>query len=430
MESVSGRDLTHFKKWYDTPGTPQVHMQQLYDVQTRSLTLTFTQRNSKSDTVLAIPLSLALLDPTTGAQIAPGRMVELTTAQMSLRIDDMAFEPVVSIPRGFSAPISLIGQADFALPTLAMHDDDGVVRWSAYSALIENAVRAALAGEPSPPALHSVTAALIADTKTDPALLGLMLTVPQPPDIENMPQGVTAPALIAALDTVRIDIAHRHADALAQALARTRATRPYAYSCDEVSRRALHHALLALSTYGLPAPAYNAIEALYAHADNMTDRLAALRCATQRNLGLHHALLDDFARRYANDSLVMEKWFALQAESPFLGTTAHMDALQAHPAYDARNPNKLRSVLGVFGMRNWAQFHAADGSGYQYFAQCVARVDLANPYIAARFVSAFERWRRFDTHAQSLQRQALQFLRTRDGVSANVRELTSKLLDE
>ena len=57
---------------------------------------------------------------------------------------------------------------------------------------------------------------------------------------------------------------------------------------------------------------------------------------------------------------------------------ARVDALLAHPDFSLRNPNKLRSLVGVFG-GNLRRFHAADGVGYRWLADSILEV-LAQRY--------------------------------------------------
>jgi aminopeptidase N len=347
---------------------------------------------------------------------------------MRIQYDNIATRPALSLPRGFSAPVKIVGARLDDLPTLATHDSDGVVRWEAYNTLIEQAVLAKLAQQPTPPELHAVTAALLCDPAIDPALLGLMLSYPNPQDVESVPAGTSVVALVTALDSVQTDIATHHADALAHLFARTRATGAYRFETAEVGRRALHHAVLALRTYGANSNAAQDCVSLFEYADNMTDCFAALRCALRRDHGVHEALLAQYAARYGDDPLAMNKWFAVQAESPMVGTLSRLDALEHHRAFDIRNPNKIRALFGAFSTRNWARFHAADGTGYDYMAQKIVAIDTANPNVAARLVCAFERWKQFDATAQEQQKAALRVIVSQPGASRNVRELASKLL--
>ena len=58
-------------------------------------------------------------------------------------------------------------------------------------------------------------------------------------------------------------------------------------------------------------------------------------------------------------------------------------------------------------MANLSQFHAADGSGYDFLADFVNELDPINPQAAARMTTALRTWRRLEPRpafASSLER--------------------------
>ena len=82
-------------------------------------------------------------------------------------------------------------------------------------------------------------------------------------------------------------------------------------------------------------------------ADNMTDRMAALDDAVAASTAPERAgALDDFYSRYADDPLIIDKWFALQAAIPEPATLDRVRALTTHPAFSMSNPNRVRSLIG------------------------------------------------------------------------------------
>ena len=53
---------------------------------------------------------------------------------------------------------------------------------------------------------------------------------------------------------------------------------------------------------------------------------------------------------------MIDKWFTVQALDPGEGSLGRVLGLTAHPAFDARNPNRLRSLVGAFASGNPARF--------------------------------------------------------------------------
>lgn len=119
---------------------------------------------------------------------------------------------------------------------------------------------------------------------------------------------------------------------------------------------------------------------------------------------------------------------ALQATCELPGTLARVEALLAHPAFNIKNPNKVRALIGAFCQSNPRHFHALDGSGYAFLSTMLIKTDALNPQIAARLATPFTRWQRLDEERQRLMRKELEFLAAKE-LSRDLRELVSKSLN-
>ena len=147
---VSGCDLTQFFRWYIQAGTPLLEVEAHYDQAAQALTLDIKQSCKKTpgqDEKLAflIPIEMGLLgrdgkifDLVTGPQdgasereIATG-VIELAEPQRRITFYALPERPVVSLLRGFSAPISLCYAAsEDDLIAQTAHDSDSFNRWQA-----------------------------------------------------------------------------------------------------------------------------------------------------------------------------------------------------------------------------------------------------------------------------------------------------------
>jgi aminopeptidase N len=168
----------------------------------------------------------------------------------------------------------------------------------------------------------------------------------------------------------------------------------------------------------------------YAKADNLTDRRAALRVACHSAhlpRSVRDELLQDFYDKWRDEALVIDMWFSLQAQSP-LTTLAELAALEQHEKFDLTNPNRVRSVYSAFGMYNHKRLHAIDGSGYQYLAAAVSRLDRRNPQLAARIATPLTRWQRYDERRQALMRSNLEHLVSAATISKDLYEIVTKSL--
>ncbi len=163
-------------------------------------------------------------------------------------------------------------------------------------------------------------------------------------------------------------------------------------------------------------------------ANNMTDAMAALSALANTDTPERARALDAFHARWKDEPLVVDKWLAVQATSRLPGTLAEVRRLSKHPAFDIRNPNKVYALLRSFFAANPVRFHAADGSGYAFAAECILKLDPINPQVASRLARAFDRWKKFHTARQTHARAALEKIRSAAGLSKDVLEVVSKAL--
>ena len=161
----------------------------------------------------------------------------------------------------------------------------------------------------------------------------------------------------------------------------------------------------------------------------MTDRMAALTGLVHNGLPRWEEALAAFYHQFQDDSLVVDKWFSLQATSPRQETLAKVLELMEHPAFTMRNPNRVRALVGAFAHGNPASFHDLSGSGYEFVADRVLELDALNPQVAARMVAPLSRWRRYDDKRQSLMRAQLDRIQGQEKLSADVGEIVQKSLN-
>jgi len=165
----------------------------------------------------------------------------------------------------------------------------------------------------------------------------------------------------------------------------------------------------------------------FENADNMTDSAGALSVLVTLGSPEAESALAAFHERWKNDSLVLDKWLMLQARGPGEGTLDRVKEIRNSKAIDWTNPNRFRSLMGAFAS-NHHRFHAADGSGYVFFADQLEWLDKMNPQTTARMATAFETWRRFDAGRQDKMRTQMQRLVDRSDCSRDLFEIVTRVL--
>jgi aminopeptidase N len=155
--------------------------------------------------------------------------------------------------------------------------------------------------------------------------------------------------------------------------------------------------------------------------------IAGLAALTRMVSPRRDAAFAHFHGRFKDDALVLDKWMGLQAYSPLPDTAERVRALTKHPAYDVKNPNRVRSLVGAFS-GNHVRFHAGDGTGYALVGETIRSLDGINPQVSSRMAAAFEAWRRYDPKRQALMRAELEAALKVPGISPNLFEVASKML--
>jgi aminopeptidase N len=321
------------------------------------------------------------------------------------------------------------------LKFLAVHDTEPFARWEAgqqvATKLLLDRIAVHQRGE-SPAALDPDLVAamrrILADADGDPAFAAEALTLPSEAFLADQLAIVDVEAIHAARDTVRAALSETLAAEFAAAYRDFADGGPYGIDDKSIGRRALRNACLAYLGAANPANGAALAMAQFEAARNMTDVLAALTVLVDLDQPQRNVALARFYELWSHDDLVIDKWFALQARSSLPQTTDRVRELTRHPAFDRKNPNRVRALVGTFSQANQLRFHDAGGAGYVLLAEEVIALDPINPTTAARLVQPLGSWRRHDPARQTLMRHELERVLATPDLSKNTYEMVSKSL--
>ena len=449
MADANGRDLSRFEEWYQQSGTPRIQCDGVHDAEARRYTLTLEQCAGHADAetgALPIPVALGLLDAEgrdlplrlegeAAAAAVPTRLLLLEERRQRFVFEGIESPPVPSLLRGFSAPVKLeFERMPEELAFLMAHDSDPFNRWEAGQQLAQQVLLDRVSswgkGEPAPlpDAFVEAFGRLLADTTLDGSEKALSLTLPSEPLLGQALECIDVEAVHGAREFARAELARAHRGAFEEIYEREGASRPYRFEQGEVGRRRLANLCLRyLASLG-EASITEELERRFQEADNMTDRQVALGLLAEQSGPARERALEAFYERWRGDPLVLDKWFSLHAQSPVPETCERVRALTRHPDFSLANPNRVRALLGAFAMGNPLRFHGADGAGYALLAEMVLAIDSRNPQLAARLVSAFNQWRRYDPARQELMGAQLETIAARRDLSSDVYEIVNRAL--
>lgn len=445
MQDASGKNLQIFKRWYDYAGTPEVQVKGYYDTNQQTYTLDFTQHcrdsaEAQNKLPLHIPILIGLLDAQTGKAIRISSektaqtsvLFELTEASQRLILQDIPSAPTPSLLRQFSAPVHLhFDYSNTELAFLFAHDTDHFNRWEAGQRLMKNLLRQAASTQewaifaPLSQAFQSI----MNDSCLDPAFQALALTLPSLNEcwdaLHPLPltQIIQArQACLAQLSQTLHPMWQAHYQRASQALLSPDLTAP--------AWRSLRNVCLSYLTQLDDITACTLAAQQFSEAENMTDRMGALRalndCQSHAAQTLRTNCLNRFYQDWQHEALVVDKWLALQASRQHADTLSTIQTLLQHPAFILTNPNKVRNLIGVFSQNQFA-LQQPDGRGFAFLAEKIIELDRINPQIAARLCNIFSRMPQLEQTQAEFARQALQHI-LQQAQSSDVQEIAQKNL--
>ncbi|MCH9689855.1 MAG: aminopeptidase N [Gammaproteobacteria bacterium] len=433
MADANQRDLSQFFHWYTQSGTPRVILtEQTY--QNNQLILNFEQNGVK--TPCPIPIEIALFDAAGEAILIENNksaVLLLEDSAQEFSIDNLDKTPVhVSLLRGFSAPVMLEdNQSQAARLGILRVETDGFAKWDAAVRVVSAHVLKAYEAKARvalDEAVVDAFRAVLGDESLDMALRATLLTPPSFEEVVSELSDINVSEIEAARDAYAMSLGEALWPELSALYARLWAAEDHAMQGAAYARRQLRNMCLFFMMKARPLEAGGICKAQFDAAKTMTDQIASFGLLVNHpDEATRIEAIDAFYATWQSDDLVLDKWFALQASSVLPGALARVEALILHPAFDLKNPNKVRAVLGAFCQNNHRHFHAEDGSGYAFLSDKIKALDALNPQISARLATPFTRWQRFDATRQAAMQGELKHLSS-TSLSADLREIVDKSL--
>ena len=453
MADANGRDLAQFELWYSQAGTPRLKVDTRYEETADTYTVVLTQScpatpGQPKKQPYHIPVAIGLLD--SGGHDMPlhleGRegeapttmVLELTQESQTFEFVNVTEKPVPSILRNFSAPVVLeYDYTDAELAFLMAHDSDPFNRWEAGQRLamrrmlkLTDAVQnddALSNPELQDTALNDAWRATLNDQGLEPAFRELALTLPSESLVAEQVDVVDPHAIHAVRQFMRRSLAETMRTDWEVAYQSNRTPGTYSPDAADAGKRGLKNLALSYLAELDDADAHQRAQTQYDSANNMTDRIAALGALVNSSAPGREEALAHFYSEFENEALVVDKWFALQATARTTDV-ATVRELMTHPAFTLKNPNRARSLIFSFCNGNPAQFHAVDGSGYDFWAEQVIALNAINPQVAARLARSLDRWRKYAPALQQKMRAALKKVSSAKSLSKDVLEVVTKSL--
>jgi len=437
MSDASGKDLSQFKLWYSQSGTPVVKVQESYNAQDETYTLTLSQqspvtKNQPSPQALHIPVNIELIGNDKTSHID---MLEFTQAEQTWHFTDIADKPTLALLADFSAPVKLaFEQDDKSLLTIMKQAENSFCRWDAGQKLLMSYIQQLTfsADYDIPTDLISTINEMLSND-VDRAFIAEQLSLPSFDEAAGLMVDVDPIALTNAITKLSRFIA---IGAQQQLLKSYNACSASSSQEGAIANRALKNACLTLLStleqyqYLVTEQYQLATENDDVLQENMTDSLAALTCSAKQNLPELAQQLQHFEHKWQQTTLVMDKWFALNASVVSDDIFEQLSALLSHPQFSLKNPNRARSLIGAFAMNNPKYFHCPTGRGYQFLAEQIAKLNEINPQVASRLITPIIQYKSFAPLHQKLMKAELLNLYALPKLSNDLKEKLDAALSE
>jgi aminopeptidase N len=439
IEEGAGLDLTQFRRWYSQAGTPRVKVRLDHAGDTATLHLSQSVPATPGQPVkqpVPIPLRVALFDRDDNTPGHRGEeLIVLDQAEASFSFGGFTRPPVLSINRGFTAPVAIESDAAAAdLVFLAAHDDDPFARYEAMQSLVVQHLVAAVGGgmlcdaerQAGRDAIGRALAAILDDDALDDLMRGELMILPSEAYLAEQLAVADPGAIHAEREGLKAWLGGQLQDRLTALHDRVSAV-PYSREAAARGARKVKTQALVYLAAGAPEEAARRAAAQYRAADNMTDRQGALMVLCGLDTPERETALADFRQRHDGNALVIDKWFSLQAGSLHPRVLDHVKALADHADFTLNNPNRVRALYMACAV-NPKAFHAAGGEGYRMIADLILALDPINAQTAARFVPPLGRWRRIEPKRSAMMRAELERIAAAPRLSRDTREQVTKSL--
>lgn len=449
MEAANNVDLTQFRLWYSQAGTPVVQASQHYDQESKVLKLTLKQNapptpGQQTKAPLHIPVTTGLLYP--DGSKAPCRLqgtkktnneviLELTKAEQTFTFEDLPERPVISLFRGFSAPVKLsMKRSPEELAFLLSHDSDTFNRWESGQQLALQIISGLIADyqQGRDMSVNSIIVdayrKIMEQDWEDLSYVALLLSLPSEMYLTEQMRIVDVGAIHHARECVLFALAEQLQGRFRNLYLKYNTDESGCFDAGAIGRRRIKNTCLNYLSKLESDEIQQLTLQQFNCAKNMTDQMAALTLMVNNPHPASQQCLSSFYQQWRAEPLVIDKWFTTQACSPMPGTFDRVMELMKHPAFDLKAPNRVRSLIGAFSQSNPLHFHTEDGQGYRFLADQIIALNTLNPQVASRMIGALTSWRRYDKKRQTLMKAQLERIIATETISKDVYEVASKSL--
>lgn len=441
-------DFSLFQKWYAQSGTPRLRYQGQYNPETKEYSLTLEQEtkstpNQSDKEPLLLPLEFGLVGAdgsdlvieTDNTNVKDG-LILFGTEKEQFVFKNIPSEPVLSINRSFSSPVTVETQeSEQNLAFLMANDSDGFNRYESaqkfYIQQLDSFLKANQQGTTGSPSdlFFEAIEKVIQDKELDASTKAYTLTVPDEVSLLQKQSTLDFANTHQSRETMLKLIGEKFSSTLMEQYHQLEDHGDYKLDPVSVGKRMLRARYLSFLLASGQKDAQEVAYQQFQKATNMTERFGALAVLSHYPNHYTDKALHEFYEQWKGDSLVMQKWLAVQSSCPLDMTYDRILNLEENPVFDVKVPNLVRSLYGPFVMNNYVQFHHESGRGYDLLAERLIKIDRINALVAARLASAFKDYGKLPSNLKEMMSKQLDRIIEVKGLSKNTYEVVKKTIE-
>ncbi len=447
FEQATKRDLNQFENWYSQAGTPVLIYKADYDSEKQQYSLTIEQKcetrpgeATKQPYHMPIKLGLLAQDGSDmplliGKKPVDNGMVELTKAKQTFIFEAINEAPILSFLRDFSVPVKVeTTPADADILFLMAHDSDPFNRWQAGQTMAVKIILELMASEKSDAEIldgkfANALAKSLMDEGLEPAFKAQILTMPSTVELGDIiSKDIDYQLIYSAREKLLKHLAEYNQSIMIPLYEQANEDQSFIPDANGAGLRAFRTTLLASLAINQSEADISRVLTHFKNANNMVDELAALSIINRIDGFDPMPYMADFYNKYQGNPQVLDKWFTLHARRVNADTLAQVKALTEHPNFSISLPNNVYALIGAFSKANPVEFNKPDGSGYDFLADMIIKLDGMNPQVASSLVTSFKSWRSLEPKCRQLSKVALEKILHVNNLSTNVYEIVVKSL--
>ena len=426
MSKAGEIDLEQFKLWYHQSGTPRLIVDEQF--KDGRYTLTLTQRipdavDGSKQEPMYYPLKIALFDKE--GSCLEEKLLIVSQEKEHFIFENLVSKPYLSINRDFSAPIILEQKSvDYAF--FMKYDNNSFTQYESAQNFAIQTLEMMMQGE-NISKEYVASFDYLLDLDIDRSYKALLLELPTVATLMQRQEPVDCQLIYNVKEDLCKHLATTFKAKLLEIYHANHFPKSSDISAQNIAHRALKNRVLKILSALESKEIAMIAKAQYDNSLTMTDRVVALDVLEHTDESLAEVAFKDFYEKYKDNTLVMNKYFALLSSSLKEDILHRVKALQNDAVYDEKVPNLVRSLVGTFA-RNHKHFHAKDGEGYKFVADKILEIDKINPQMASGLCSSFKIYDKMNEENKKLMKRELMRVISTQSLSKNSFEIIDKIL--